>query len=351
MWIADMDFSTPPFIIKALRERLNHEILGYSYRPDSYFDAIINWVSALHGWDIRQEWIEFSPGVVPALNICTLAYTSPGDEIIIQPPVYPPFYGAVTDHGRRLVFNPLLENEQGYSMDFEGLRRVITPKTKMLILSNPHNPVGRVWTRDELSELAEICHEKGIIILSDEIHSDLLLPGMKHVPLASVSEKAAAITVTCMAPSKTFNLAGLQCSLAVIPDKGLRTSFKKTMEGIVPHVNALGLTAALAAYRDGAAWQAALLDYLRANRDLVEWYVARLPGLSMHHVEATYLAWIDCRSLNTSHPAALFEDAGVGLSDGTEFSAPGFVRLNFGCPRSVLTEALERMGKALERLP
>ncbi|MRR23800.1 putative C-S lyase, partial [bacterium] len=317
MWIADMDFSTPPFIINALRERLNHEVLGYSYRPESYFNALISWVSALHGWDIRQEWIEFSPGVVPALNICTLAYTSAGDEILIQPPVYPPFYGAVNDHGRKLVFNPLTETGKGYNMDLDGLHRVITPKTRMLILSNPHNPVGRVWTKKELSELADICHEKGIVILSDEIHSDLTLPGVKHIPLASVSEKAASVTVTCMAPSKTFNLAGLSTSSMIISDPVLMEKYRRTLIGLHMHLgNIFGNVASEAAYTHGREWLEQLMRYVEGNVDLVmDFCRERLPVIRPLRPEATYMMWLDCRTLGmTGEELNRFfvESAGVG---------------------------------------
>ena len=355
MWIADMDFSTPPFIIEALRERLNHEILGYSYRPDSYFNAFINWVSGLHGWDVRQEWIEFSPGVVPALNICTLAYTSPGDEIIIQPPVYPPFYGAVNDHGRRLVFNPLLETEKGYLMDLEGLRKIITPATRMLILSNPHNPVGRVWTRDELNSLAEICHEKGIVILSDEIHSDLLLPGMKHIPLASVSEKAAAVTVTCMAPSKTFNLAGLSTSSMVITDPVLMDKYRKTLIGLHMHLgNIFGNVASEAAYTHGREWLGQLMRYVEDNVDLVMSFChERLPVIRPVRPEATYMIWLDCRAMgmNGQELNRFFVDsAGVGMNEGSRFGpgGEGFMRMNLACPRVTVLRALEQIETALK---
>jgi len=355
MWIADMDFSTPPFIIDALRERLNHEILGYSYRPDSYFDAIISWVSALHQWQIRREWIEFSPGVVPALNICTHAFTSPGDEIIIQPPVYPPFYGAVSDHGRKLVFNPLLETEDGYRMDFEGLKKVITPATRMLILSNPHNPVGRVWTRQELNELAEICHEKDIVILSDEIHSDLLLPGVKHVPVASVSERAASVTVTCMAPSKTFNLAGLSTSSMIISDPGLMEKYRTTLTGLHMHLgNIFGNVASEAAYTHGREWLEQLMLYVEGNVDLViDFCREHLPVIRPVRPEATYMIWLDCRSMGMTGDELnrfFVESAGVGMNEGSRFGpgGEGFMRMNLACPRATVKRALEQIETAIK---
>ncbi|HOO67449.1 MAG: PatB family C-S lyase [Bacteroidales bacterium] len=356
MWIADMDFATPPFIIEALRERLNHEILGYSFRPDGYFESFITWVAALHGWEIQREWIEFSPGVVPALNICTHAYTSPGDEIIIQPPVYPPFYGAVSDHGRRLVFNPLIETDKGYLMDLEGLRRVITPKTRMLILSNPHNPVGRVWTRDELSELAEICHEKGIVVLSDEIHSDLTMPGVKHVPLASVSEKAAMMTVTCMAPSKTFNLAGLSTSSMIISDPDLMKQYRATLVGLHLHLgNIFGNVASEAAYTGGREWLDQLMQYVEENVDLVMNFCRdRLPVIRPLRPEATYMIWLDCRAMGMSGTGLnrfFVDHAGVGMNEGSRFGpgGEGFMRMNLACPRATVQKALEQIENAIKK--
>lgn len=355
MWIADMDFSTPPFIIDALRERLNHEVLGYSYRPDSYFDAFVRWVSELHKWEIRREWIEFSPGVVPALNICTIAFTSPGDEIIIQPPVYPPFYGAVSDHGRKLVFNPLIETDNGYLMDLEGLRKVITPATRMLILSNPHNPVGRVWTRDELNGLAEICHEKGIVILSDEIHSDLLLPGVKHVPLASVSERAASVTVTFMAPSKTFNLAGLSTSSLIISDPGLMEKYRVTLTGLHMHLgNIFGNVASEAAYDHGREWLEQLMHYIKGNVDLVIGFCRdRLPVIKPVRPQATYMIWLDCRAMGMSGEELnrfFVESAGVGMNEGSRFGpgGEGFMRMNLACPRATVMRALEQIETAIK---
>ncbi|MGE5348208.1 MAG: MalY/PatB family protein [Actinomycetota bacterium] len=355
MWIADMDFTTPTFIIKALRERLDHEILGYSYRPDSYFEAFINWVSELHGWEISREWIEFSPGVVPALNLCTHAYTSPGDEIIIQPPVYPPFFGAVNDHGRKLVFNPLVDTEQGFRIDFEGLRKIITPKTRMLILSNPHNPVGRVWTLEELTELAEICHDRRIVILSDEIHSDLVLPGARHIPLASVSQKAASVTVTCMAPSKTFNLAGLSTSSMIISDPGLMEKYRKTLVGLHLHLgNIFGNVASEAAYTHGREWLEQLMNYIEGNVDLViNFCRERLPVIRPVRPEATYMIWLDCRAMerNSQELNRFFvEEAGVGMNEGSRFGpgGEGFMRMNLACPKATVVRALEQIENAIK---
>lgn len=355
MWVADMDFRTPSFITEALAGRLKHEILGYSYRPDAYFNSFIRWIADRHGWDVRREWIEFSPGVVPALNMCTLAYTEPGDEIIIQPPVYPPFHGAVTDHGRKLVFNNLLENQEGWVMDYEGLRRIITPATRMLILSNPHNPVGRAWRREELEALADICHEKGIVILSDEIHSDLVLPGHSHIPLASVSEKAASITVTCMAPSKTFNLAGLSTSSMIISDQELMGKYRRTLVGLHLHLgNIFGNVASEAAYTNGHEWLAEMIDYLQGNVDLVvDFCREHLPLVKPVKPEATYMIWLDCRAMGLDGAGLqkfFVEKAGVGMNEGSRFGpgGEGFMRMNLACPRAVVEKALRQIERAMK---
>jgi cystathionine beta-lyase len=356
MWVADMDFKTPSFIIEALRERLDHEILGYSYRPDQYFSSLTKWISGRHGWNIKREWIEFSPGVVPALNICTLAYSAPGDEIIIQPPVYTPFHSAVKDHGRRLLFNNLLETDRGWTMDYEGLRNLITPATRMIILSNPHNPVGRAWRKDELTELVNICYDNGIIILSDEIHSDLVMPGYSHVPVASLSEKAASITVTCMAPSKTFNLAGLSTSSMIISDPMLMEKYRKTLVGLHLHLgNIFGNVASVAAYTHGHKWLEELMLYVKGNVDLVTAFCREnLPRIKPVSPEATYMIWLDCREMGMSGEALqrFFVDrAGIGMNEGSRFGpgGEGFMRMNVACPRSVVEKALKQIESEINK--
>ncbi|MFN2314837.1 MAG: MalY/PatB family protein [Bacteroidales bacterium] len=355
MWVADMDFRTPSFITEALASRLKHEIFGYSYRPDAYFSSFIAWLAERHGWAVRREWIEFSPGVVPALNMCTLAFTNPGDEIIIQPPVYTPFHGAVTDHGRRLVFNNLVETPQGWVMDFEGLRRAITPDARMLILSNPHNPVGRTWRREELEEIVEICHEKGVIILSDEIHSDLILAGHRHIPLASISKKAASITVTCMAPSKTFNLAGFSTSSMIIPDPFMMDKYRRTLVGLHLHLgNIFGNVASEAAYTHGHGWLEELMQYVQANVDLVmDFCREHLPQIKPVRPEATYMIWLDCRGMGLDGAGLhkfFVEKAGVGMNEGSRFGpgGEGFMRMNLACPRSVVEKALGQIKSAIK---
>ena len=355
MWVADMDFCTPPFITNAIADRLKHNNLGYSFRPDTYFESLIRWIFTSHGWDVKREWIQFSPGVVPALNLCTLAYTNEGDKIIIQPPVYTPFHGAVKDHKRNLLYNNLIETHEGWVMDFEGLRRLITPSTRMIIISNPHNPVGRAWKLKELAELVDICHTKGIIILSDEIHSDLILPGNVHVPIASISDKAASITVTCMAPSKTFNLAGLSTSSVIIPDHNLREKYRSVLEGLHLHLgNIFGNIASEAAYTHGREWLSELMNYIKGNADLVMQYCNRhLPQIKPVMPEATYMMWLDCRDMKMSGDelqSFFVAKAGVGMNEGSAFGpgGEGFMRINVACPRSIVEKALKQIDNALK---
>jgi len=347
MWVADMDFASPPEVIAALRKRVDHAVFGYTLTPRELTETMIERLRTRHGWEVQPEWIVWLPGLVTGLNITCRAAASPGDAVLTATPAYPPFLSAPGLAGCELItVNHLLSNGM-YVIDFEGLESAITPRTRLFILCNPHNPTGRVLTRPELERLAEICLSRDVIICADEIHCDLVLDlGSRHISIGTLDRTIERRTITLLSPSKTFNLPGLGCSLAVIPDERLRRRFTAVMQGIVPHVNTLGLAAALAAYRDGEAWRLALIDYLRRNRDMVEAFVEKSPGLTMSHVEATYLAWIDARGLSVQDAYAFFEQAGVGLSDGKDFGSPGFVRLNFGCPRSTLQSALDRMGKA-----
>jgi cysteine-S-conjugate beta-lyase len=357
MWVADMDFITPPFILDAISKKLEQGILGYSFRSDGYYNSLINWVKARHGWEIKKEWIEFSPGVVPALNMCTIAFTSPGDEIIIQPPVYPPFFDAPKDHGRKLIFNNLKETNGYYTMDIDDLRQKISPSTRMIIISNPHNPVGRAWRREELEMLVDVCSGKNIVILSDEIHSDLMIPGIKHIPLASLSPEAASITITCMAPSKTFNLAGLSTSSVIISDKDLRDRYKRTLEALHMHLgNIFGNVASEAAYTFGSGWLGEMLNYLKGNVDLVTSFCSRhLPMIKPVIPEATYMIWLDCRAMGMTGPELqrfFVERSGIGMNEGSAFGpgGEGFMRLNLACPRVTVQKALEQIKEAIKTL-
>jgi cystathionine beta-lyase len=289
------------------------------------------------------------PGLVVGLNVVCRAVAEKGEEVLTAVPIYPPFLSAPRLSGCSLATLPLTRVAGSWTFDFERLESLITPRTRLFLLCNPHNPTGRVYSRTELTRLAALCEKHNLIICSDEIHCGLVLdPDKAHVPMAMLDPAIARRTVTFMSPSKTYNLPGLGCAFAIIPDQRLRQKFFQVMAGIVPGVNLFGYTAALAAYQDGSDWRQALLSYLRANRDLVSQAINRLPGLSMSHVEATYLGWIDTRAAGLENPAKFFENAGVGLADGTAFGGPGFLRLGFACPQATLTEALTRMRLALK---
>jgi cystathionine beta-lyase len=354
MWVADMDFNTPDFIINALSSRLKHEILGYSFRPPEYFSSIIDWSEKRHNWKIERDSICFSPGIVPALNFCTLAFTEPGDKVIVQPPVYFPFFSAIESHGRKIIYNSLKESGGIWEMDFENLRESIDEKTKMIFLSNPHNPLGRVWYPDELSELVDICLENNILIISDEIHCDLVLPGFNHTPLANLSEKAAGITLTCLAPSKTFNLAGLSTSSVVISNPELRKKFNSVVEKLhVGNGNIFGTAASVAAYTNGADWLDELIMYLDTNVGYVmDFCRDNLPEIIPLRTEATYMIWLDCRSLGMKGKelqSFFVTKAGVGMNEGSSFGpgGEGYMRMNLACTKNTLIKALNQIEKAI----
>ena len=350
LWVADMDFRSPPAVIQALHQRVDHGVFGYTAPPQELVETVVTMLEREYGWRISQEWLVWLPGLVCGLNVACRAVGEPGDAVAIMTPVYPPFFSAPRNAGREVIAVPLAEQEGLWTMDIAALERAITPRTRMLLLCSPHNPVGRVWSREEQLALLELAERHNLTVCSDEIHAGLVLDGDKRqLPFATLSPEAAHRTITLQAPSKTYNIPGLGCSFAVISDDSLRRSFRRAMAGIVPHVNLLGYTAALAAYRDGEPWRQALLAYLRGNRELVLREIADMPGLRTWPVEATCLAWIDARGLGVADPAQFFEEAGVGLSDGGPFGAPGYVRLNFGCPRSLLEEALQRMRTSVSK--
>jgi cysteine-S-conjugate beta-lyase len=349
MWVADMDFASPPAVIEALHERVAHGVFGYA-RPDPELkQAVIDHLQKRFGWAVASEWVVWLPGLVTGLNLACRSVGDPGSGVVTMVPTYPPFLTAPAFSDRRLETMPMHFSDDEWRFDPDRLRRVVDDSIALFMLCNPHNPTGRVFPRMELEAVADICLKAGSIICSDEIHCDLVLqPGCRHIPMASMSPEIADRTITLMAPSKTFNLPGLGCSFAVISNEHLRRRFKASMAGIVPHVNAMGLTAAQAAYMHGQAWLDALLQYLRTNRDIVSSAIQETGRLRMGQVQATYLAWIDVQEAGIAEPTQFFEQAGVGVSDGAAFGAPGFVRLNFGCPRSLLTDALDRMRKALK---
>jgi cystathionine beta-lyase len=350
LWVADMDFCSPPAVIDALQRRIAHGVFGYTIPPPDLNKIVVAMLAAEYGWSVQPQWLVWLPGLVTGLNVACRAVGEDNDAVMTATPVYPPFLSAPGNSRRRLVKVPLREHQNRWGFDFDHLESAITPDTRLFLLCNPQNPVGRVFTHDELMVLAAICEKHNIVICSDEIHCGLLLDSDKtHIPMATLSPEVAQRTITLMSPSKTFNLPGLGCAFAVISEKKLRSRFIAAMAGIVPLVNAMGFAAAAAAYRDCSDWQADLLDYLRANRNRVARTINAMPLLSLAPVEATYLAWIDVRSSDLRDPVMFFEDAGVGLQDGIEFDGRGFVRLNFGCTRALLEKALERMASAMER--
>jgi cystathionine beta-lyase len=355
MWVADMDFKTPGFIAEKIRMRAEHELYGYSFRPSGYFSSIVKWLAARHKWHIDKEWICFCPGIVPALNLCTLAFTRPGDQVIVQPPVYTPFFQAVEKNGRNLVYNQLIEKEGIWTMDFDSLKRSISDSTKMLIISNPHNPVGRVWSSGELKTLAEICLENKILILSDEIHSDLMIPGFVHNPVAAISGEIADITVTCISPSKTFNLAGLSTSSVIISNPVLRKYFLRKIDSLhIGNGNIFGNVASMAAYSEGHSYVDDLMKYIDGNVRFVMKYLGeRIPEIVPVPPEATYMIWLDCRKLgmNGKEMQDFFvQKAAVGLNEGSQFGpgGEGFMRMNLGAPLATVKKAMEQIEKAVE---
>ena len=338
----------------AIKERCNHEVFGYSIRPDSYYHSIINWVKKLHNWDIKKEWISFSPGVVPALNLLVLALTEKGDKIVLQTPVYHPFFYAINNNNRQLIENPLIFKKGRYCFDFDDLA-IKLKDAKILLLSNPQNPGGSVWTRDELKKLGNLCIENNVIIVSDEIHSDLVFKPHKFVPMASISDAIANITITCIAPSKTFNMAALSTSSVIISNKELKEKYDKILDTI--HVglgNVFGTVASEAAYTHGYEWLQQLLVYLKENIDFAEnYFKEKIPQIKMIRPEGTYLVWLDCRELNMSGNELnqfFIEKAKIGLNKGSMFgtNGEGFLRMNVACQKSILEKALQNIENAVK---
>ncbi|HUJ74451.1 MAG TPA: MalY/PatB family protein [bacterium] len=356
LWVADMDFPAPGPVMDAIRHRVDHGVFGYVREPDSFFQAARGWMERRHGWGVPREWIVTSPSVLSALSVILLTFTSPGDGVVIQPPVYHPFGLRIRANGRRVVENPLVLRGGKWEMDLDGLERVMDAGTRMLILCSPHNPAGRVWERSELERLAGMCRSRGVLVVSDEIHFDLVLPGHRHTPLASLSPESAANTITLVAPTKTFNLAGLGCSLTLIASPAHREKFEAAQSaimGIAP--NAISVAAAEAGWRHAGPWLDELLVYLQGNYGLLKRFVVeRLPSLGLFALQGTYLALVDFGRLGLSNAALrekLLGNARVWLDDGVKFGrgAEQMQRMNLACPRSVLKEALERMAAALGR--
>ena len=348
MWVADTDFQSPPAVIEALTQRIEHGIFGYTETPDSLNAVFIERMQRMYSWSLATEQLIWLPGLVCGLNLAVRSTCSETGSAVTATPIYPPFMSAPQLSQRGLVKVPMMRHGSHQIIDFDALQKNLTPETELLLFCNPHNPGGAVYRQAELERLAQIVIENNLVICSDEIHCDLILePGLQHIPVASLGPEIAARTITLMAPSKTWNIAGLGCSVAIIENPDLRAKFARVRKGLVPSVNLLGFTAAEAAYRDGDEWNRQQLTYLRANRDYLLREINALPGLKMDANEATYLAWIDASALGKESPQKFFEQAGVGLSDGKDFGDPQFVRLNFGCPRSRLEEAIRRMRAAL----
>ncbi len=366
MWVADMDIPIAKPITDAIRERVEHGIFGYPLQnPRSVIESVIYRMEKLYRWKIRPEWIIFTPGIIPALYTSVRAFSRPGDDIILQGPVYHPFWSAIRDSGCQVTENRLLLRSDHYEIDFDDLkikfnRRAGRPSTpsraRLLILCSPHNPVGRVWTRDELIEIGEIITKNGAIIVSDEVHSELLFPHVTHMPIATLSQEFEQNSITCISPSKTFNLAGLYASVIIIPNAKYRRQFHEARKGVVPGPNVLGLIAMEAAYRYGDEWLEQLLVYLNGNLEyLLDHFKRKIPQITVVKPEGTYLVWLDCRKLELSPEELkkrLIHKAKVGLEEGSLFgpSGAGFARMNIACPRSILREALQRLETAFNRI-
>jgi len=357
LWVADMDFACAPEIVKALQERAKHPIFGYTSPTEGFYTGLMKWMDKRHGWKgVEKDWILWTPGVVAGFSLAIQAYSQPGDKILIQPPVYYPFKNQILGTGRQIVENPLIDKGGRYEMDFEDLEKKIDDRTKMIILCSPHNPVSRVWKREELEKLAKICKEKDILIISDEIHNDLILGDIEHTCIASLNEDTLQRTVTFVAPSKTFNLAGLTNGDAIIPNKKLRDDFAAQLRKGSGHSNIFGLTAQDAAFNHGEAWLDELLEYLKGNHEYLKKFLAeKLPGFKLYPLEGTYLAWVDCSCLGMDDKALsdfMLQKAKLWLDDGTLFGTGGsmFMRINLACPRSILKKALESLEKAVKAL-
>lgn len=350
MWVADMDFRTAPAIIDALQKRVAHGIFGYTRVPDAYYDAVTSWFSRRHGWDIDREWIIYTSGVVPAVSAVIKALTVPGDKVIVQTPVYNCFFSSIRNNGCEIVSNPLRRTADTYEMDFDALERCAAdPRAKVMLLCNPHNPAGRVWTPDELTRLGNICLRNGVTVVADEIHCELVYQGFKYTPFASLSDAFLHRSVTCVSPSKAFNIAGLQIANIVAFDNDLRSRIDKAINiNEVCDVNSFGVAATIAAYNEGEEWLNQLVDYLHGNYEAMAEFCRReLPEFPITRLEGTYLVWMDCSSLGMPSDAlehALLDDARLWLNAGTMYGAEGegYMRWNIACPRSVMLDGLNR---------
>lgn len=356
LWVADMDFQPPQEVVEAIKERANQGIYGYTIRTQGYLDAVRGWLSRRHGWEIKDDWITSSPGIVPALSLAVQAFTKPGDKVILQSPVYYPFYDVIRMNDRVVVDNALILGTDGrYVMDFDLLEQQAADGAKLLLLCTPHNPGGRVWTREELERVGEICVKHNVLIVADEIHHDLVYPGYKHYPFAELSDAFAQQSITCIATSKTFNLAGLQAATIIIPNDELRRKYNYLLKTLSIHMESyFGLTAVESAYNHGDDWLDQLMVYLEGNLNtLLDFVAERLPQIKAMRPEGTYMVWLDCRAISEDPKVLkklMFEEAGVAFSEGSVFGkqGEGYLRVNLACPRSILVQALERFAEAVE---
>jgi cystathionine beta-lyase len=361
LWVADMDFAAPPAVTQALAKRAAHPVYGYTVYPDSLYDSLIDWLRCRHDWEVRREWVVLCPGVVPSLHAAVMAFAEPGESVIVQPPVYFPFFSAVTGTGRQLAYNPLRLGNNRYTIDFDHLEQCAAG-ARLLLLCSPHNPVGRVWSTRELEDILRIAKKHDLVIFSDEIHADLIYPGNRHHVLSVLAEASAGSVniVTAVAPSKTFNIPGLNLSALIVPDPECRKALIRTFDAMhVSASNPFSIVAFEAAYRDGETWLDELLIYLRQTRDYVaEYLTTHLPDIQLIESEGTYLLWLDCRALtarlriNDAQLRHLFvHEAGVGMSPGTLFgeAGSGFMRMNIGAPRHIIQTALENIREAEHR--
>ena len=358
LWVADMDFATPDFVVDALKERLNHPIFGYTVDPSDYRPAIIDWIRSHHNWDVKPEWLSFIPGIVKGIGLVINVFTKPDEKVIIQPPVYHPFRLTPEGNRREVVFNPLRRREDGYyDMDFDNLEKVCDDKCRVLVLCNPHNPAGLCWSVDTLKRLADFCYEHHIIVISDEIHSDMALFGNRHVPFASVSEHAADISITFGAPTKTFNMAGIVSSYSIVPNGDLRERFYGWLKANeLDEPTLFAPIATIAAFRKGEEWRKQMLAYVEENVNFVENYCKEhIPGIRPLRPQASFLVWLDCNGLGLNHEQLLdlfIDKAHLALNDGEMFGpgGEGFMRLNIGTPRAVLRQALDQLTEAVKNL-
>ena len=356
MWIADMDFEVAPPIVSAIEKRVQNKVFGYDFLTDEYFEAVKGWMKKRHHYEIEKEWITFTPGIVTALHMAVNAVTQPGDEVLITSPVYGPFFGATTDEGRTLVDVPLIEEDGYYTMDFEGMEKAVTPKTKAMLLCSPHNPGGRVWTREELEKLDAFCQKHNIFVIADEIHNDLILTDREHIMYGNVSEHAKMNSIICTAPSKTFNLAGIQGSNILIANEEVRKVFQAQVAKAHASANDFAGPATIAAYNESEAWLDELLEVLKSNSQyFVDFIHEHCPELKVRMNEATYLMWLDCRGLGMTEEELgkwFAEEVGIAANAGSWFGKTGtnFRRLNMACPRSFVEDACQRIEKAVKEL-